>query len=335
MNNLLQLQEISKSFALSDPPAVNRVSFCCLKGQNVAVLGSSGSGKTTLLRIIAGLEIPDSGLITLADQTINSPNKFTPPEKRDCTLVFQNYALFPNMTVRQNVSFGKTANKSLVNDLLELTKINELQNRYPHEISGGEQQRVALVRALATQPSLLLLDEPLSHLDPELRDEVRRELINIFKKTETTSLFVSHDTEDALTMADKIVVMQKGKTAQIGTPMELYTKPESRYVALLFGKTNFVPRNLIPNTENYFFDSKTKSEVISIRPHQWKVKNSTYTNDRVRFSGIVSNYTQKGTHSEIQLKTQNIDIRINIPITESVKLGDTLTVIYEENPSPN
>ncbi len=335
MSDLLQLRDISKSFALTGPPAVNRVSFCCLKGRNVAVLGSSGSGKTTLLRIIAGLEIPDSGQITLADQTINSPNKFTPPEKRDCTLVFQNYALFPNMTVRQNVSFGKTANKSLVNDLLELTKINELQNRYPHEISGGEQQRVALVRALATQPSLLLLDEPLSHLDPELRDEVRRELINIFKKTETTSLFVSHDTEDALTMADKIVVMQKGKTAQIGTPMELYTKPESRYVALLFGKTNFVPRNLIPNTENYFFDSKTKSEVISIRPHQWKVVNSTYTNDRVKFSGKVSNYTQKGTHSEIQLKTQNIDIRINIPITESVKLGDTLTVIYEENPSPN
>ena len=335
MSDLLQLQEISKSFDLSGPPAVNRASFSCLRGQNVAILGSSGSGKTTLLRIIAGLEMPDSGQINLANQTINSPDKFTPPEKRDCTLVFQNYALFPNMTVRQNISFGKSANKNLVDDLLELTKINELQNRYPHEISGGEQQRVALVRALVTQPSLLLLDEPLSHLDPELRDDVRRELINIFRKTGTTSLFVSHDTEDALTMADKIVIMQRGKTTQIGTPMELYTKPESRYVALLFGKTNFVPRNLIPSTENYFFDSKTKSEVISIRPHQWKVVNSNNNNDRVTFSGEVSNYTQKGTHSEIQLKTQNMDIQLNIPITETVKLGDNLTIIYQEDPSTN
>ena len=330
MSNLLELQKISKTFEASTPPAVDQVSFGCSEGQILAVLGSSGSGKTTLLRIIAGLEMPDSGRITLKGETINDPSEYVSPENRGCTLVFQDYALFPNMTVKQNVSFGKTAknNRKLINELLRLTKISGLQNRYPHQISGGEQQRVALVRALATQPALLLLDEPLSHLDPELRDNVRRELVNIFKKTETTTLFVSHDTEDALSMADKIVVMQEGKAVQIGTPMELYSYPINRYVALLFGKTNLVPRELIPNISHYFLDEDTEREITSIRPNQWKTVDFNTNKNVPVFSGKITAITLKGTHQEVCLKTNSIDLIVTVPMHSSVKTGNTITVAF-------
>ena len=172
------------------------------------------------------------------------------------------------MTVRENISFGKNALNNLerVQKLLKLTKIEDLENRYPHEISGGEQQRVALVRALVTKPSLLLMDEPLSHLDQELRDNVRFDLINLFRETKTTVLFVSHDTEDAMEMADKIVVLNDGKVDQIGTPMEIYSNPVNKYVALLFGKTNLVPLDIIPNAKHHFFDPELNKEVISVRP---------------------------------------------------------------------
>ena len=249
MSNLLELSEVTKSYDAGLSPAVDRVSFSCLEGQILAVIGSSGSGKTTLLRIIAGLEMPDLGRVTLKGETMNSQNECVPAESRDCSLVFQDYALFPNMTVQQNVAYGKASknNSELIDRLFDLTKIGDLKNRYPHQISGGEQQRVALVRALATQPSLLLLDEPLSHLDPELRNNVRCELLNIFRVTNTTALFVSHDTEDALTMADQVVVMQNGKAVQIGSPMDVYSNPSNSYAAMLFGKTNLLTRELIPS----------------------------------------------------------------------------------------
>ena len=155
--------------------------------------------------------------------------------------------------------------------LLEQTQIAGLRKRFPHQLSGGEQQRVALVRALATQPSLLLLDEPLSHLDPELRDNVRTELLGLFKKTQTTALFVSHDTEDAMAMADRVIVMREGQAIQVGTPAEVYSKPLDRYAALLFGKTNFVPLDLIPNAPHHFQDEDSNEKVVSIRPHDWQV----------------------------------------------------------------
>ena len=328
MSELLAVREISKTFGSNNRPAVDKVSFDCQKGEVLAIVGGSGSGKTTLLRIIAGLEIPDAGEISLDGKRINGTTDFLPPEKRDCTLVFQDYALFPNMTVEQNVFFGKTAKQrpEQVQKLLELTKISSLKKRYPHEISGGEQQRVALVRALATNPSLVLLDEPLSHLDPELRDSVRAELINLFKETETTALFVSHDTEDAMAMADRVIVMRDGRNLQVGTPTEIYSRPKNRYAALLFGKTNLIPLELIPDAPHHFRDERSEEQVVSIRPQEWKVMNKDSAGSKQGFDARVSSVHYKGTHLEIKIEVEGMQILANVETSSPVKEGDELTV---------
>ena len=333
MKDLLSLYKVYKSYNRNERSAVNKVSFNCSSGQVTAIIGSSGSGKTTLLRIIAGLEIPDSGQVILDGKTINSDSNFIPPEERDCTLVFQDYALFPNMTVLENVSFGKSAkkNQNKIQKLLELVKIKDLKNRYPHEISGGQQQRVALARALAIKPSLLLLDEPLSHLDQELRDSVRTELSTLLKETGTTSIFVSHDTEDALAMADKIVVLNNGKVDQIGSPMEIYSFPLNRYVALLFGKTNFIPRSLIPDSSHYFLDSETNSEVVSVRPHQLRRINENSNINSQSFFGKIISLHPKGDHQEIKLKVKELILTLNLPITYNANIGDDLSVNFQED----
>ena len=328
MSDLLAVRELSKTFGSNQVPAVDEVSFDCQKGEILAIVGGSGSGKTTLLRIIAGLEIPDSGEIVLEGMKINGQGTFLPPEKRDCALVFQDYALFPNMTVEQNVFFGKTAKKRRqeVGKLLELTQIDDLRNRYPHQISGGEQQRVALVRALATQPSLLLLDEPLSHLDPELRNSVRADLLNLFKETETTALFVSHDTEDAMAMADRVIVMRNGQAIQVGTPAEVYSKPKNRYTALLFGKTNLIPLDLIPDAPHHFPDDRSEAEVVSIRPHEWKVVDKDSAGSNSTFSGRVSLVHYKGTHLEVKIESEVTQIMMNVQTNDPIKVGEELAV---------
>ena len=328
MSDLLAVRELSKTFKSNQRPAVDDVSFDCQKGEVLAIVGGSGSGKTTLLRLIAGLEIPDSGEIVLEEMKINGRGTFLPPEKRDCALVFQDYALFPNMTVEQNVFFGKTAKQRLeqVQKLLELTKISELKKRYPHEISGGEQQRVALVRALATHPSLVLLDEPLSHLDPELRDNVRTELIHLFEETQTTALFVSHDTEDAMAMADRVIVMRNGRAIQIGTPTEVYTKPTDRYTALLFGKTNLIPLDLIPDAPHHFQDDLSKAEVVSIRPNDWQIVNKAFAASNFSLKGKVSSARYKGTHSEVKIESDGTPITFNVQTNNPIKVGAELIV---------
>lgn len=329
MTKLLSVRGVTKAFGSGDRPAVDQVSLECQKGEILALVGGSGSGKTTLLRIIAGLEIPDAGEIDLNGAVTNAPNAFLPPEKRDCALVFQDYALFPNMTVEQNVFFSKASKqrKLEVDKLLEQTQIAGLRKRFPHQLSGGEQQRVALVRALATQPSLLLLDEPLSHLDPELRDNVRTELLGLFKETETTALFVSHDTEDAMAMADRVIVMREGQAIQVGTPAEVYSKPLDRYAALLFGKTNFVPLDLIPNAPHHFQDEHSNQEVVSIRPHDWQVIERDSESSNSAISGKVSSVRYKGTHLELKIELETMRILANVETSRRVKEGDEMTVV--------
>jgi len=333
MKDLLSVSNIIKTFNQRESPVLNEISFNCAQGQILGIIGSSGSGKTTLLRIISGLDIPNSGEIILNDKLINGQNNYITPEERDCTLVFQDFALFPNMTVRENISFGKNALNNLerVQKLLKLTKIEELENRYPHEISGGEQQRVALVRALVTKPSLLLMDEPLSHLDQELRDNVRFDLINLFRETKTTVLFVSHDTEDAMAMADKIVVLNDGKVDQIGTPMEIYSNPVNKYVALLFGKTNLVPLDIIPNAKHYFFDSELDKEVISVRPHQWKIVNDESSENSSSLSCKIISTHPKGVSQEVQVQYKKLMLTVDVEIKYPIELGSYITLSLEQN----
>ena len=325
--NLLILQSVTKHYTAADPPAVDRVSFECGHGEIVALIGGSGSGKTTLLRIIAGLEIPDTGEVVLNGTTLNSPTKYINPEKRDCGLVFQDYALFPNKTVLQNITFGKGAKDAprYVDRLIEFAGIKGLENRFPHEISGGQQQRVSLVRALATQPSLLLLDEPLSHLDPELKESVRTELLELFRETNTTALFVSHDIEDAMAMADRMVVMREGKSEQIGAPDVIYDRPANPHVARLFGKTNFIPLGLLSGAHHSVEDETSNGQFVPVRPHQLRITKNPDTHSNA-FTGKVVSATIRGAHQEVLLQTERLTLTIHLTEKNTLKPGDTLTV---------
>ena len=178
-------------------------------GEIISVVGGSGSGKTTLLRIISGLELPDNGQIILNNDIINGENIFVPPEKRDCSLVFQDYALFPKISMHQNIYFGKNSNsnKERVEELIRVTKIEKILNKFPHECSGGEQQRVALVRSLAVNPSLIMMDEPLSNLDYNLKSNLGSMVRRLLKKFKTTAIIVTHDIMDAMKISDRIIVI--------------------------------------------------------------------------------------------------------------------------------
>ncbi|SHE65635.1 iron(III) transport system ATP-binding protein [Marinitoga hydrogenitolerans DSM 16785] len=188
------------------------VDFQISKGETVAILGESGSGKSTILRIIAGFERQQKGIIRLEDQILSSKNKFLLPEKRHIGFVFQDYALFPHMTVKQNIEYAK---KGKYKNMLKLVDLEGFENRYPHELSGGQQQRVALARTLAVEPKLLLLDEPFSNLDEMLKDKIRNDLKNILKKAKITTIIVTHDKNDAYALANKIITLKDGKVENI------------------------------------------------------------------------------------------------------------------------
>ncbi len=237
----LLLENLSKRFGRL--VAVQGVSLEIMEGEFVCFLGPSGCGKTTLLRLIAGFEIPSGGRILYDGRVIND----LIPQKRNFGIVFQSYALFPNMTVFDNVAFGLRARgvpreriASRVEELLDLVGLRQYQDTYPAELSGGQQQRVALVRALATQPSVLLLDEPLSALDARIRVHLRSEIKRLQRSLRITTIYVTHDQEEAMSLADRIVVMEGGMVRQIGSAGEIYRRPESRFVADFVGTSNFL-----------------------------------------------------------------------------------------------
>ncbi|KGX86743.1 ABC transporter ATP-binding protein [Pontibacillus litoralis] len=220
-------------------------------GEFVAILGPSGCGKTTLMRILAGFETPTSGTVYMESQCVSDANTVVPPEKRNMSLVFQSFALWPHKTVKEHAEFpllhdrfmkklDKDARIARVDEILEIVGLESMGHRYPNQLSGGQRQRVALARALVAKPKLMLMDEPLSSLDAELRVEMRKEIQQIHRLTKTTILYVTHDQSEALAMADRIVVMKDGKVEQIGTPKQIYAKPETEFVATFVGKANLV-----------------------------------------------------------------------------------------------
>ncbi|AMJ61887.1 ABC transporter ATP-binding protein [Bosea sp. PAMC 26642] len=237
----LSIEHLRKSYG--DLTVVDDVTIDIADGEFLVLLGPSGCGKTTTLRMVAGFIPPSAGKLTIGARDVTG----LPPWKRDCGLVFQSYALFPHMSVAENVAFGLEMRKVpqaeravRVAEALRLVQLTGLDGRYPRQLSGGQQQRVALARALAMEPDVLLLDEPLSNLDAKLRQEVRVEIRDLQRKLGLTTIMVTHDQEEALTMADRLVVMEKGKVRQIGTQRELYEKPADRFVAGFIGRSAFL-----------------------------------------------------------------------------------------------
>lgn len=258
----LGLQNVEKSFGTT--AAVRDLSLQVYEGEFFSILGPSGCGKTTTLRMIAGLEAPSSGKIFFGGREVTK----LPPDRRNTGMVFQNYALFPHMTVAENVAFGLRAKRMPVDEIrarvresLALLGMEQFVDRPVTQLSGGQQQRVALARALVMQPAILLLDEPLSNLDPQLRRSTRHELKNLQRRLRMTTIYVTHDQEEALALSDRLLIMQVGTTLQIGTPEEIYFSPENLFVMNFIGQSNLLGGRIAEAGENQ----------ISVVGQDWKM----------------------------------------------------------------
>lgn len=254
-------RRLDQQFTLED------VSFTIESGKITCILGESGSGKTTLLRIIAGFEKTDSGKLFFEDKLLNSVDMLVAPEKRNFGLVFQEFALFPHLTVEKNISFG-AKKASAVKSWMEKTGLIGLEKKYPHELSGGQQQRVALARTLASEPKLILMDEPFSNLDHSLRFEMRTQLRSILKENGVPCILVTHDIEDVLSLADSAIILKNGKVVQSGTAKYIYENPTNEYIARLFGKINVLTPEIL---KTVFGFSSDKNRLI--RPDKIKITN--------------------------------------------------------------
>ena len=241
---MIAVDAVSKCFGSST--AVDDATLAVARGEFVALLGPSGCGKTTLLRLIAGFEVPDGGSVAIGGRTVAGPT-WVRPERRAVGMVFQDYALFPHLTVGENVGFGLPRGRRPVRvpEVLELVGLGALARRYPHELSGGEQQRVAVARALAPEPAVVLLDEPWSNIDPLLRSAMRDDLASILRAADVTILLVTHDREEAFSVADRIALMHEGRIEQTGTPEQVYYEPASRWSAEFVGASNVLAGRVV------------------------------------------------------------------------------------------
>lgn len=242
----LDLRNVVKRFG--DFTAVDGVSLEVQEGETVVLLGPSGCGKTTILRMVAGFLRPDAGEIRISGRSVGTPKMNLPPEQRGLSMVFQNYAVWPHMTVFENIAFGLRMHKrpgteihNRVERMLQIVRMDGLAGRYPAQLSGGQQQRVALARALILEPTLLLFDEPLSNLDATLREEMRFEIREVIRRLKISALYVTHDQAEAMVLGDRVVVMRAGQLEQVGTPEQIYSHAASRFVASFIGVANVLP----------------------------------------------------------------------------------------------
>ena len=243
----LVLDDVTKTYG--GTMAASSLDLTAAPGELVTLIGPSGCGKSTTLRLVAGLERPDAGTIRIAGDVVAGGRTWQPPERRRVGLVFQDHALFPHLTVAQNVAFGldkmpRRQRTARVGEVLELVRLGHLASRYPHELSGGEQQRVALARALAPRPAVVLLDEPFSSLDENLRAQVRADTVAVLRETGTTAMLVTHDQTEALSIGDRVVVMRDGVIEQADTPEKVFEAPATRFVASFMGDADFLPAHV-------------------------------------------------------------------------------------------
>jgi iron(III) transport system ATP-binding protein len=264
----LVLRNVGRTFG--GVTAVDDFNLALEEGELVSLLGPSGCGKTTTLRMIAGFMAPTAGTIEVDGQVVSSPASVLPPEKRGMSMIFQSYAIWPNMTVAENVGFGLKVRKlgaseirRRVDEILEVVQLGPLRERYPAELSGGQQQRVALARSIVVKPALLLLDEPLSNLDANLREEMRFEIRRLHDEFKIAMVYVTHDQAEAMVTSDRIVVMNKGRIEQIDAPYALYARPRTRFVAGFIGRTNFLEGKADAGSVDFGAFSVRKDALVS------------------------------------------------------------------------
>ncbi|MBC7516173.1 MAG: sulfate ABC transporter ATP-binding protein [Alkalinema sp. FL-bin-369] len=311
----IQVQDVSKCFGSFQ--ALDRVSVDIESGSLVALLGPSGSGKSTLLRLIAGLESPDSGRIFLTGEDATD----RPVQDRNIGFVFQHYALFKHMTVRRNIAFGMELRKmdpnhikSRTEELLELVQLTGMGDRYPSQLSGGQRQRVALARALAVEPKVLLLDEPFGALDAKVRKDLRAWLRRLHDEVHVTTVFVTHDQEEAMEVSDRIVVMNKGKVEQIGTPSQVYDHPASAFVMSFIG-----PVNVLSSGSKIFQESgfDSANPEMFLRPHDIEV---TLEAGRYTVSARINRLIHLGWEIQTELQLEDGQIMMAIITRDRFKL---------------
>ena len=337
---LLRIERVSKTF--DDTLAVDDVSLTINKGEVFALLGGSGSGKSTLLRMLAGFEKPSEGRILLDGQDITN----LPPYERPINMMFQSYALFPHMTVEQNVAFGLKQDKlpaqeikERVQELLKLVRMQKYARRKPHQLSGGQRQRVALARSLAKRPKLLLLDEPMGALDKQLRTQMQLEVVEILENVGVTCLMVTHDQEEAMTMADRIGIMDAGWIVQTGTPVDIYENPNSRMTAEFIGSVNIFAGEITEDEADHVIIScpqlpgpvyidhgiaaplEDRKCWVAIRPEKIEISKERPNESRNRAEGIVCDIAYLGAHSVYYIKLPDDSI-VQINMANTVRTAD-------------
>jgi len=312
----LEIRKLSKKYPNASDYTIKGLDLSVEKGEFLTLLGKSGCGKTTLLRIISGFEAHDEGEILLNGNVISSGSIWVPPERRNISIVFQDYVLFPNMTAWANIAFAIKNEEEYVkriNEMLKLMEIYDIKDKYPHQLSGGQQQRVAIARALIRQPDILLLDEPFSNLDTEIRETVRQEIQQILRKIGTTVVLVTHDKVEALSISQRVAILQEGRIEQVATPYEIYNKPTNMFVAEFIGKTNFLdgivesgslircefgviqPKHQIPY-------AKGTPVKILVRPE------NIIINEEGKITGTIQDFNYVGTHYNVMI---SVDCSIN------------------------
>jgi iron(III) transport system ATP-binding protein len=338
--NVLETRGLSKKFTGAASCALRDVALSLPRAEVLAVVGESGCGKTTLLRLIAGLEVPTAGEVLLNGNVVSTAHAVVPPEQRGVGLVFQDYALFPHLSVLENITFGlhslpRRERRNRGVETLGLVGLEEYATRYPHELSGGQQQRVALARALAPRPSLLLLDEPFSNLDIVLKAQVREEIGQIIRSTATTALFVVHDLEDVLSVADRIAILKHGSLQQLDTPQRVYQRPVDEYVARLFGTTNVLPA--MPRDDGfdtpigYIATDAARTcrgpVMLSIRPQDIEISSPALGGTPV----TVRHTRFRGDHQEVVLELAadsgaTHELLLHTRADREIRAGETVTV---------
>lgn len=343
----VKLEGVSKYYG--NVVAVEDVNIEIQHGEFFAILGPSGCGKTTTLRIIAGFETPDKGRVYFDDEDIT----FVKPYKRNTSMVFQNYALWPHMTVFENVAYGLKLRKKelgltdedirkMVKEALELVKLSGMENRYPLQLSGGQQQRVALARALVVKPRVLLLDEPLSNLDAKLRIEMREELKRLQRSLNLTTIYVTHDQVEAMSLSDRVAVMNKGKVIQVGSPQELYFRPRSLFIADFLGRSSIYPGELVAHSKDYVevrledadivvrgvspFEKLPSKVSVVIRPEVIRLGSSGSSGDTV-VKGVVDFAMFLGEKIEARVKIGKLPLLAYLPNTVEVSAGSEIELV--------